>query len=78
MLGLPKEELYRYGTWAGNPKGSAEDTTRCRYEVWPNERGLIPHQCRRKRGHGYRGWFCNQHAKIYPENYGAVMEEGIK
>lgn len=69
MLGLPKEELYRYGVWGGNPQGRKEDTTRCRCEVWPNERGSIPHQCNRKRGFGYKGWFCKQHAKTYPVNY---------
>jgi len=69
MLGLPKEELERYGQWAGNPNGKKEDVSCCRYEVWPNTRGPIPHQCNRKRGYGYKGWFCKQHAKIYPEDY---------
>lgn len=69
MLGLPKEELYRYGQWAGNPNGRKEDVSCCRYEVWPNTRFSIPYQCNRKRGHGYKGWFCKQHAKKYPENY---------
>jgi hypothetical protein len=69
MLGLSSEELYRYGTWAGNPKGQKEDVTCCRYEVWPNTCSPIPHQCNRKRGYGYKGWFCAQHAKFYPVDY---------
>jgi len=69
MLGLPSEELYRYGAWAGNPKGRKENTSCCCQEVWPNDRGVVPYQCNRKRGFGYKGWFCKQHAKRYPEDY---------
>jgi len=69
MLSLPKEELERYGQWAGNSKGQQEDISCCRYKVWPNTCGPTPHQCKRKRGFGYKGWFCKQHAKRYPEDY---------
>jgi len=56
----------RYGEWAGNPKGTAEDITRCIWEVWPNDT-YIPHQCRRKRGYGKDGLYCKQHAKKHQE-----------
>lgn len=53
----------RYGCWAGNPKGSPEDKTRCIEEIWPSSGGWIPYQCSRKRGHGKKGLYCKQHAK---------------
>lgn len=37
-----------YGDWAGNPGGKKPDFTRCAVEVYPNERGAIPHQCSNK------------------------------
>lgn len=52
--------MRRYGRWSGNPKGTAEDTTRCVYSV---ANGWIPAQCSRKRGHGVDGLLCKQHAK---------------
>ncbi len=55
-------ESRRYGEWAGDPKGTAEDPTRCVKEVWPNDRAGIAHQCFRKRGHGEGGLYCAQHA----------------
>ena len=51
----------RFGRWAGNPKGVAEDPARCVQEVWP-DRGMA-YQCLRKRGHGRHGAYCKQHAK---------------
>lgn len=54
----------RYGAWAGNPKGKAEDPTRCIKEVWPVDFGMIPYQCFRKRGHGPDGLYCKQHAAM--------------
>ena len=35
----------------------------CAYEVWPNERGPVPHQCLRLNGHGPAALYCKQHAK---------------
>jgi hypothetical protein len=35
----------------------------CAYEVYPQERGPIPHQCNRKPGHGPDRLYCPQHAK---------------
>lgn len=61
--GAVKAPPRRYGAWAGNPKGSPEDPTRCRAEVWPRCRGFISAQCSRKRGHGEDGAFCSIHAK---------------
>lgn len=55
---------YRYGRWAGNPQGHAEDVRRCAFEVWPNERGRLHHQCERKRGYGPDGRYCKQHARL--------------
>lgn len=56
----------RYGEWAGNPNGVAEDKDRCAEEVWPLDSYLIPTQCSRKRGHGKDGLYCKQHAKRHP------------
>ena len=53
----------RYGCWAGDPKGSAEDITRCIEEV-SDSTGWHYHQCCRKRGHGPNGDYCKQHGKI--------------
>ena len=54
---------YRYGEWAGNPKGYPEDKSLCVQEVWAPGRGIHCYQCRRKRGHGPDGLYCKQHAK---------------
>lgn len=51
----------RFGQWAGNLRGSAEDVTKCIEEVYPAGRSIIPAQCQRKRGHGPNGLFCKQH-----------------
>lgn len=53
----------RYGQWAGNPKGVAEDPERCIAEVFPASGSFIPSQCQRKRGHGEDGAYCYQHGK---------------
>jgi hypothetical protein len=56
-----------YGAWAGNPKGHAEDKTRCIEEVWPRDSFMIPYQCHKKRGYGPDGKYCKQHAKKLAE-----------
>jgi len=56
---------YRFSTWSGNPNGVAEDLSRCFEEVSERDRGMHVHQCYRKRGYGYKGLFCKQHAKRY-------------
>lgn len=56
----------RYGTWAGEPVGRAEDLTRCAASV---RHQFMPAsiQCNRKRGHGPKEAFCKQHAKTARE-----------
>jgi len=56
-------EAYRYGDWAGNPKGYKYDPQRCAFEVFPQERGSMHHQCLRNPGHGPDGLYCKTHAK---------------
>ena len=55
----------RYGQWAGDPRGVAEDTTKCIAEVRGGPGGYIRYQCYRKRGHGLDGLYCKQHAKMH-------------
>jgi hypothetical protein len=61
--GAGKPVARRYGVWAGDPRGDREDPARCREEVWPTGRSMIPHQCRRPRGHGPDGAYCSVHGK---------------
>lgn len=49
---------YRYGVWAGNPKGHPRDPARCIQAVWSGGRGSLEHQCNRKPTHGE---YCAQH-----------------
>ncbi len=51
----------RYRTWGGNPRGDAENITRCIESVADGGRSCLSHQCYRKRGHGPQGLFCRQH-----------------
>lgn len=53
----------RYGQWAGNPRGAAEDKARCVEEVAERGRWINYYQCLRKRGYGPNGEYCKQHAK---------------
>lgn len=70
MLHKPKtrEEAagYRYAAWAGDPKGTPWDPTRCAYEV-ADHTGFHFYQCSRRAGHGPAGLYCKQHAKIVEE-----------
>lgn len=57
--------MRRYGQWAGNPKGVAEQTDRCVFELFDRGWGMGHfRQCSRKRGHGPGGLFCKQHARM--------------
>lgn len=56
-----KDGYRRFGQWAGNPRGNAEDITRCIREVWPSSGSFISRQCLKKRGHGRDGLYCKQH-----------------
>jgi len=58
----------RYGAWAGDPIGQAEDKTRCIEEVYPHDNSWIPYQCHRKRGYGKDGLYCKQHAKMHEKD----------
>lgn len=58
-------EAYRYGAWAGNPRGNAYDPARCAAEVWNQSRGLRASQCSRRNGKGPDGLYCGTHAKKY-------------
>ncbi len=60
-----KEEAakYRYGCWAGAPRGHAYDDRHCAYEVWGGPRGFTSYQCTRQNGKGLHGMFCGTHAK---------------
>ncbi len=60
----------RYGQWAGNEKGIAEDPSLCIAEVWSKD-GWRSYQCTRKRGYSAGadpevasdGLYCRIHAK---------------
>lgn len=64
MLVVPKNNIY--GVWAGNPKGSTEDKSKCVVEVRTKFGGLFK-QCGRKRGFGPNGEYCKQHARMAME-----------
>lgn len=64
-----------YGQWAGNPKGTQEDPTRCVEEVCSGGREMTFYQCLRKRGHGPDGLYCKQHD---PEAIGRRIAESCK
>jgi hypothetical protein len=56
-----------YGKWAGEPKGTPEDTTRCIVSI-VDEKTKLTKQCGRKRGYGPNGLFCKQHADMLARN----------
>lgn len=64
MLKVERSKGRRYGVWAGNPRGAAEDKARCIAEV-PNPPSWVDVQCSRKRGHGLDGMYCKQHARKF-------------
>ena len=45
-----------------------ENTSRCIEQIWPQERGAMPYQCKHKRGKGPDGLFCGIHAKFHKES----------
>lgn len=53
----------RYGVWAGDPEGRAEQPRQCIAEV-QEPSGWLSFQCGRKRGHGPDDAYCCQHAKM--------------
>jgi len=50
----------RYGQWAGEPNGRAEDTTRCVCSVFT---GYTASQCGNSRGYGPGGLYCRVHGR---------------
>ena len=54
-------EKYRYGTWAGEPKGRAYQPNYCAAEV--SDSLMIFHQCGHRPGKGPDGLYCGVHAK---------------
>lgn len=58
----------RYGIWAGNPGGTAENPALCITAVGFGDFGGHGHQCRRPRGHGDGGLYCRQHAEQAARN----------
>jgi hypothetical protein len=54
---------YRYGCWAGYPKGHKQNETKCVKEISCGQRSCLFTQCSRKRGYGHNGLYCKQHAK---------------
>ena len=66
----------RYGKWSGNPLGEPEDDRLCAEQVNNHERGWIPKQCRKPRGHGPNNEYCRQHAKRYKDEDLSVAQSG--
>ena len=48
----------RYGQWAGNTSGVAENLYNCIQVVWF---GMMHRQCSKRRGYGDGGMYCKQH-----------------
>ncbi len=53
---------HRYNIWAGEPKGTAYNPTKCAAEVPDGGRSPLSHQCNRKRGYGPNELYCCIHA----------------
>jgi hypothetical protein len=66
MINAPKtvEEARKlvYGKWAGS-RGHGYISSRCAFEVWPNERAPVPYQCQKKNGHGPEKLYCKTHSE---------------
>lgn len=73
---LTKEdaEKYRYGVWAGLPKGHRWCPEYCAYEVWSRD-SWRSMQCSRKAKHGPAQLYCKQHAQRVCKQLGIIMEE---
>jgi hypothetical protein len=56
----------RFGCWAVNPKGEAENPLNCIAEV--KGVGWLSKQCGRRRGHGRNGTLCYHHAHSFRFN----------
>ena len=63
----------RYGVWAGNPNGKAEDPKRCIEEVHPKGDWVF-RQCQYPRGKGPDGLYCGRHANALARRERARQE----
>ena len=61
-----KDNQRRYGVWAGNPDGRAEDPVCCVESVYDRDT-MLTHQCGRKRGKGPDGLYCGVHARRFAD-----------
>lgn len=71
-----KNGVRSYGRWAGSPGGHREDTKCCVEAVW-RPGAWQDSQCGRKRGHGFDGMYCKQHARMEEERRARNKELGI-
>lgn len=71
---LEEAKAYLYGSWAGNPKGSAFDPSCCAEAVWTGGRGSLEHQCRAKPGHGPDKLYCKAHARKHVSGIEAEVQ----
>lgn len=58
---LEEARAYRYGRWAGKPRGYPHDPKQCAAEV---PTGWLYGQCSRKPGHGPAALYCKQHSRV--------------
>ena len=65
---LADARKYRYGKWAGNPKGNAFREGDCACEVFP-PRG-IHYQCTKR---ATQGLFCGTHARVIRARAAAAL-----
>lgn len=68
--------MRRYGQWAGDPNGIAENPNQCIVEVGGRDRWINFYQCNRKRGFGKDGLFCKQHAKKIETGWKPLIPKG--
>jgi hypothetical protein len=75
----PNNKPRRYGQWAGNPSGQAEDPKRC-IKSLHDRYHPGGYQCTRARGHGPDGCYCKQHdpAAVAAKNAERKAKEDAK
>lgn len=65
LVTLAQVRTWRYGIWAGRPKGAPYREGFCAESVPDGGRSSLFHQCRRKNGYGPEKLYCHQHAKFF-------------
>ena len=63
-MSITTKEEARKRTYGYSFNSHRYDESKCVESVYPSERGYMPHQCRRKPGHGPEGLYCKQHDPI--------------